>query len=427
MSQARIPSSLMTISRRWAEECEDGQDWRREGGCTVRWRRGGPRAHAIVVLNLPVPDDRRVWAQALALRDAGHRVLVVCPSMRGHRVGIRPVDGVEVCYLPMIEGRGPFGVVAEGVWNSALAVLSLVWMRWRGASSVQVCNPPDSLFILLWTARRLGLGTLYDQHDLVPAMASARPGFGWLRPLLERCERWTVANADLVSTTSSVQRDRLHDLYGLSATLIRSATHLDGPRPPPAGSDIRLGYLGVIGEQEGLDDLLEAFAAARSRGAIATLSIAGDGPYLAEVQRTARSLGLTDVVDFPGWLRGDELVEFLDSIDAMVVSDPSSEYNHACAMNKVIEAMALGRPVLMRPLEENCRLTGDHPWIATGFDIEELASVIVDFSTSDAVERSAVGARLRARYESEAAWDDHAARYVDAIGSLTEARRRGWR
>src|SRR5689334_8714666 len=95
------------------------------------------RGHAIVVLNLPVPDDRRVWAQALALRDAGVDVHVLCPSMRGHRPGRRTIDGVHVRYLRTVEGRGLAGVVGEGVWNTLLCLLALPSLARRRLRSLQ--------------------------------------------------------------------------------------------------------------------------------------------------------------------------------------------------------------------------------------------------------------------------------------------------
>ena len=375
--------------------------------------------HAIIVLNLPVPDDRRVWAQATALRDAGRRVHVLCPAMRGHRPGRRVVDGISVRYLRTIEGRGVVGTVAEGIWNTLLCILALPSLLRMRTTSLQVCNPPDTLFPVLAIARLLGMTTVYDQHDLAPAMATARPGFGRLRPLLELCERLTVRVANVVLTTSVEQQRRLASRFGVDATLIRSAPLLGSERPMPSRSGVvgstRLGYLGVVGEQEGLGDLLDAVAKTRIRGFDVRVTVAGDGPYLDDVRQHAARIGVDEVVTFTGWLQGDELDRFALSIDAMVVSDPDSEYNHHCAMNKVIEAMARGIPILMRPLRENLNLTGEHPWIATGFSIDDLAEVIASFASATPDVRAEVGAALRRRYEETATWSEHRERYLAAL------------
>jgi glycosyltransferase involved in cell wall biosynthesis len=373
--------------------------------------------HAIIVLNLPVPDDRRVWAQATTLRDAGVPVTVLCPSMRGHRPGRRDIDGVEVRYLRTYEGRGLLGVVAEGVWNTALTIAWLPWLLVRRVATLQVCNPPDTLFPTLWLARLAGVRVLYDQHDLTPAMASARPGFERLRPLLELFERLTVRAANRVITTSIEQQRRLHDRYGVDAVVVRSAPHANDDTPlhqPGAGAVI--GYVGVVGEQEGLEDLIDATALLHARGIHVDVRIAGEGPYLPDARAHAERTGAD--VTFTGWLQGADLESFLQSLDAIVVSDPDSEYNHHCAMNKVIEAMARGVPIVMRPLHENQNLTGDSAWVTDGWSIEAFADALAAFAASAADERAAMGGSLRERYERDVAWPLQAERYCDAVAGL---------
>src|SRR4051812_9332219 len=257
--------------------------------------------------------------------------------MRGHRAGRRDVDGIEVRYLRTVEGRGVIGVVSEGIWNTALVIAWLPWLLTRRVATLQVCNPPDTLFPALALARLARVRVLYDQHDLTPAMASARPGFERLRPLLELFERLTVRVSNRVITTSIEQQRRLRDRYGVDATVVRSSPHAgaDAHRHV-AGTGAVIGYIGVVGEQEGLEDLIDATARLRARGVAIDVRVAGDGPYLADAKAHAAS---TDAdVTFAGWLQGDELESFLQALDAIVVSDPESEYNHHCAMNKVIEA-----------------------------------------------------------------------------------------
>ena len=373
--------------------------------------------HAIVVLNLSVPDDRRVWSQACALRDAGVPVTVLCSSMRGHRPGIRELDGIEVRYLHTIEGRGLFGVLAEGFWNTAVVLAALPWLLRRRIASLQACNPPDTLFPVLAAARLARVRILYDQHDLTPAMASARPGFARLRPLLELFERLTVRVSHRVITTSIEQQHRLRDRYGVDAAVVRSAPNNDVAHGPAGADPPRLGYIGIVGEQEGLTDLIDAVVAVRARGVAIDVGIAGEGPYLADAKAHAASIGAD--VTFTGWLQGAELEAFLGGLDAIVVSDPDSEYNHHCAMNKVIEAMARGLPVVMRPLRENRNLAGGHAWVTDGWSIDAFADTIAAFASASAAERSEVGAVLRARYEADVAWPKQAARYVEVVAALS--------
>lgn len=367
------------------------------------------------MLNLPVPDDRRVWQQACAVRDDGRPVEVLCPAMRGHAPGRRIVDGVQVTYLRAVEGTGSIGLVIEGLWNTVICVAQLPRLIRRGVRTLQVCNPPDTLFPLLVVCRLLGVGTIYDQHDVVPAMATARGNLRWIRPLFELLERLTVRCADVVLTSSRTQQRRLEDRYGVTPVLVRSATVAEDATPVDTGTGCHLGYLGVIGSQEGLEDLLEAVVLARRAGVGSLrVSIAGDGPFLDEARAEAARLGLGDVVSFLGWLQGPRLEDFLTSIDAMVVTDPDSEYNHFCAMNKVIEAMSRGMPILMRPLEENRILTGGHPWIADDWSTRSLASVIERFAAASPEIRSSVGARMVERH-ARVSWSVHGPRYVEAV------------
>jgi glycosyltransferase involved in cell wall biosynthesis len=179
---------------------------------------------------------------------------------------------------------------------------------------------------------------------------------------------------------------------------------------------VMLGYVGVVGEQEGLGDLLEAVVLVRARGIDLDVAVAGDGPYLADAREHAARLGVD--VTFTGWLQGDELEAFFRSLDAVVVSDPESEYNHNCAMNKVIEGMARGLPIVMRPLAENLNLAGNDAWVTDGWSIEAFASTIATFATSTRDERVRRGNALRARYENDVRWDEQAARYVETVRAL---------
>ena len=377
----------------------------------------GRLSHVIFVLNLPVPDDRRVWHEAMAVRDAGRPVRVYCPAMKGHRAGRRVVDGIEVVYLRSFEGRGSIGVVLEGVWNTLLCLFHAFGFRASAVGSVQACNPPDSLFPVLALCRARGIRTIYDQHDVAPAMASMRPGLRRLRWLFDWCERLTVRASDVVVTSSQSQQTRLRERYDVEALLIRSATAPPQSLPRSGTDTCRLAYLGVIGAQEGLDDLLDAVdeIGGSVDGVAFELVVAGDGPYLAPLRERASAMGLDEIVRFPGWLSGDALAEFFPSVDAMVVADPPSEYNHHCAMNKVLDGMAHGIPVVMRPLRENLALTGDHRWVAAGWTVDDLASTIADFVRSTPAERDEEGARLSARYEANLQWTRQADAYVAAV------------
>jgi glycosyltransferase involved in cell wall biosynthesis len=419
-------------------------------------RTGAPGA-VIVVFNLPVPDDHRVWAQARTLHEAGLRVCVVCPAIRGAEPGRRVIDGIEVRCFRSFEGEGRAATVLEGAWTTIAAARAAkrALAGMVGPRALQVCNPPDLSFRLLQWARRRGVRTVYDQHDVVPLLAAARPSFRRLAGFFLACERRTVEAADAVLTPSGEQAARLHTLYARDAVVVRTAAVSEGgdaagdsagdaadgsradspdaatPTAIPAASPTDsssssassttsaeaeptvLGYLGVIGEQDGVADLVDAVQALRAAGRTGfRVEVAGDGPALPSVRERVTALGLGDVIQLRGWVGRGEIDAFLKGIDAMLVPDPESEFNHHCAMNKVTHAMARGIPVVLRPLRENARLAGRDGIVARDMTLPAFVEAIERLLDATPADRAAVGARLRAAFDADLSWDTSGPRYL---------------
>ena len=394
----------------------------------LRKRADAPARAVLVLLNLPAPDDRRVWAQAEALRDDGVAVTVVCPAIRGKQPGTARIDGIDVVYFASFEGVGRLGTILEGAWTTFVSARAARRALRQPASvrMLQVGNPPDMHFWLLARARRRGCLTAYDQRDVAPALAGSRPAFQKLEPFFLFCERRTVAAADVVVTPSSEQVERLRRLYGCEAVVVRTASlgdaeKADGGADAAArgrkdGRTTVLGYLGVIGEQDGVGDLIEAVDLLRERGVTGfRVEVAGDGPALAGVREQVARLGLGDLVRLRGWLGPAQVGPFLDEIDAMTVPDPDVEFNHYCAMNKVTHAMARGITVVLRPLRENSRLVGDSGVVAKDLSLPAFADALETAIGLPDEERAAIGKRLREIFEAELSWEISAARYLEAV------------
>jgi glycosyltransferase involved in cell wall biosynthesis len=388
--------------------------------------------HAVLVLlNLPVPDDQRAWSQAVALRDDGARVTVVCPAIRGRRPGTERIDGIDVIRFRSFEGQGALATAAEGLWTAAAAARAArsALRSSRGARRMlQIGNPPDLLFPLAWWARRRGIRTVYDQRDVVPVLAASRDGFSKLTPLFLAAEHRMITTADVVITPSEEQRARIQVRYGRDALIIRTAevpaeklteaddSPLQPESEPPLSPDLLIGYLGVIGEQDGLTDLLDAVALLRTDGATGfRVEVAGDGPALPAARAHATRLGLDDLVTFHGWLGPGAVDAFLGRIDAMAVPDPDNPFNHFCAMNKVTHAMARGIPIALRPLRENVRLTAGHAYEAADMTIRAFADALATLLKDAPAGRAEIAAAARATFEAELSWPHHAPRYVEAV------------
>jgi len=374
-------------------------------------RRGPAPTAVIVVLDLPVPDDHRVWAQAKALRDDGVAVTVVCPAAPDRPALSTTIDGIDVVY---IRAANP----ARAATRAAKRTLSGA----AGPRMVQACNPPDLLAGLLRWARRRGYTAVYDQHQVTPALAQTRRE-RWLSGYRERR---TIRAADVVITPSQEQVDRLRARYGREAILVRTAevddTAVRTERNGIAPRKTILGYLGRIGEHDGLGELIDAVHELRRRAARDfRLEIAGDGPALAAVRRKADRLDVSDLVAFHGWLDPPGVSSFLERIDAMVVPDPDLEFNHYCAMNKVTYAMARGLPVVLRPLRENARLVGDSPFLAADLSPGAFADALDALLLASPRERREAGECGRKRYEREFAWDINGPRYLVSVSPGSRA------
>lgn len=327
----------------------------------------------IVVENLPVPLDRRVWQESRALRDAGYEVVVICPRMRGWNAPYELREGIHI-YRHWISGeaKGMLGFLGE--YGSALVgelLLSLrVWWRHR-IEIVHLCNPPDLLFLVAWPWKLLtGARVIYDVHDVWPEMFEAKFKRRGLLYWGVRVAEWlTYRTADIVlATNESVKRTAL-GRGGKSEEavyVVRTAPKI-GALDRPADESLRrghaflVGYVGVMGNADGVHLLLEAIhhlVTERGRRDIQFL-LMGTGPEHEELRRQRDRLGLVEFVDMPGRVSDELLFTALRTMDLGVSSDPKNGYNDHCTMNKVLEYMAFGKAQVMFDLAEGRASAGE--------------------------------------------------------------------
>jgi glycosyltransferase involved in cell wall biosynthesis len=328
----------------------------------------------IVVENLPVPFDRRVWQEAQALRDDGWHVSVICPLNAQHLQPFEHLDGIDIYRhsLPL-EGRGMMGIMVEyavALFHETRLLLKIA--RHRGFDVIQVCNPPDILFLNTLPYRLLGKRVVFDHHDVCPELFAAKfKGDGLLhrtlQALLRTAEKLTMQCADLVIAANETYRElAIHrggkspdDVVTVYSPPDRSRMRRVEPNAALRGkSRLVLGYLGIIGDQDGVDHLVRMVGhLIRDHGHDdISAVVVGDGPALASVRELARNLELSDRITFTGYLRGDELLAALSTFDIGIIPDPVNPYNDKISMNKVFEYSALGIPSVAYPLFETRRL-----------------------------------------------------------------------
>lgn len=358
----------------------------------------------IVVENLPVPLDRRVWLEATALTEAGYQVSVLAPKGRGWTKDYELIDGVH-CYRYPEPPEAHSGALAY-----AREYLHALWhwfrlapkiRRERGFDVIHGCNPPDLIFLLGLFYRPFGVRYLFDHHDVCPELFEAKFGKrGLLYKVMLWWERLTFATADVSIATNesfrqiAITRGKMapEDVF-----VVRSSPRLDNFIPGPGDSSRRkgaktlLGYVGVIGQQEGMDLMVEAIDQLINRLGHRDLHVmvVGFGPHLEIVQADVAARGLDAWFTFTGGLFGPELVAALNAIDIGLSPDPKNAMNDISTMNKIMEYMTLEKPAVQFDLTEGRASAGEASLYARANDPADFADQIARL-----IEDPALGAEL---------------------------------
>jgi glycosyltransferase involved in cell wall biosynthesis len=415
------------------------------------WKRHSPNARAtsepdlplvgrrvlIIVENLPVPFDRRVWQEAKTLRDAGAHVAVICPTGNGHQQRYEFIDGVHIYRHPLpLEASSPLGYLSE--YGAALAWETyLAWMIFfkHGFDVIHACNPPDLIFLVALPFKLLGKKFIFDHHDINPELYEAKFGrrdMFWR--LLIALERLTFKLADASIATNNSYREIAMSRNSMAhekVFVVRSGpdlTLLNPVAPNPAwknGRRFLVGYVGVMGEQEGIDLLLEAaLHIVRSLGREdIQFCLVGNGPSYAKIKVAAAQMQLQDYVTFLGRLPDKEMFEVLCTSDVCVNCDRVNQMNNLSTMNKILEYMAMARPIVQFDMKEGRLSAGAASLYARANDPVDFATKIIDLLGDENV-RLVMGQIGRARIESELSWQRQSFRLVEAYSYVFSESRR---
>ena len=372
----------------------------------------------IVVENLPVPLDRRVWLEATSLTEAGYKVSVICPMGKGWTAAYEEIQGVHIYRYPEpVEAHS--GAVAyareylHALWH--MFRLARVVRREQGFDVIHGCNPPDLIWLLALRYRLSGVRYLFDHHDVCPELFEAKFNKrGLLYQIMLVWERITFAVADVSMATNesfrkiAIERGKMkpEDVF-----VIRSAPKVETFLPGPGSLEFRkgaktvMGYVGVIGQQEGMDLLvLAAEHLIRKLGKDDVhFVIVGFGPTLDEVKEDVRSRGLDSYFTFTGALFGDDMLAALNAVDIGISPDPKNAMNDISTMNKVMEYMTLEKPVVQFDLTEGRASAGEASVYAKANDPVDFAEKIA-WLMDHPVEAQNMGQMGRERVMEKLSW-----------------------
>lgn len=371
----------------------------------------------ILVENLPSPFDRRVWQEANALRDAGYTVSIICPTGKGYEGKYEEIDGIAIHRydLPM-EAEGAAGYAIE--YAAALFwtfVLSWRVFLTRGFDVIHACNPPDLFFLIGGFFRLFGRKFVFDHHDINPELYEAKFGrrdFFW--KLMVALERWSFRTADVSIATNESYKRIAVERGGMDPErvfVVRSGPSLERLRILPPDESLKrgrkhlVGYVGVMGRQEGIDLLLEAVrCVVHGHGRRDVhFGLVGGGTSLEEMKALAARLEVADYVTFTGRVPDAELLAMLNTADVCVNPDIANEMNDKSTMNKIMEYMALGKPIVQFDLTEGRFSARDASLYARKNDPADMAAKILEL-VDDPARCARMGEFGRRRVEGELEW-----------------------
>ncbi len=383
----------------------------------------------VIVENLPVPFDRRVWQEANALKDAGAQVSIICPKMRGFNASRETLNGIEIYRHPLpTEGAGAIGYLLE--YGIAiffqLLLATRIYLKNR-FHVIQGCNPPDLIFLVALFFRPFGVRYVFDHHDINPELYIAKFGRqDFFYRLMVMFERMTFRFASHSIATNESYRQIAISRGGMAPErvhVVRSGPNVSRLVPGPGKPEFKngrkylVGYIGVIGEQEGLDLLLESVRSLVSRRQDVQFSIIGDGTALAGIKQMAFEMGVSDFVAFHGRVSDQDMLDILNAADVCVNPDRPTEMNDLSTMNKIMEYMALGKPIVQYSLKEGRFSAGEASLYAANTDPEDFASKIETLLDDESL-RARMGAFGRERVVNELSWDYEQKRLIAAYRAI---------
>jgi glycosyltransferase involved in cell wall biosynthesis len=342
----------------------------------------------IIVENLPVPFDRRVWQEANTLKENGAKVSIICPIMRGYTQKYEVINDIEIYRHPLREGSGILGYMIEYAtsifWWYLLSIKIFLRKRFH---VIHGCNPPDLIFIVAIFFKLFGVKYLFDHHDINPEFYIAKFNKkGTFYKMLLLVERLTFMTANFsIATNESFKEIAIKrgKMPPSKVQVVRSGPKLDRLKiiPPfpkyKKGRSFLVGYVGVISETEGLDLLLDSIKHIVTLRQDVQFAIVGGGIELDNIKQLSSAMNLDEYVDFYGRVDDTTMIEILNTADICVNPDRPTDMNNLSTMNKIMEYMALKKPIVQYDLKEGRFSAQQASLYAKNTDTDDFANKII--------------------------------------------------
>lgn len=370
----------------------------------------------IVVENLPVPFDRRVWQEATTLKEHGADISIICPQMQGYTKQFEIIEGIEIHRHPLpLEARGAIGYLLEygaAIYHE-IRLAHKIYKK-KPFHVIHGCNPPDLIYLTARLFRNKGVKYVFDHHDINPELYIAKYNkkdfFYRLMCYFER-QTFIYAVASIATNESykkiAIERGKMK---AENVQVVRSGPKLDRlklQKPKDKykkGRKYLIGYIGVIGEQEGIDLLLESVKYICTKRQDVQFAIVGGGSDLEILKKLSIDMGLESHVDFYGRVSDQLLLDVLNTADVCVNPDKPTEMNNLSTMNKIMEYMALGKPIVQFDLKEGRYSAQDASLYADNNSTDDFAEKIIYLLNNDSL-RSEMGQYGYHRVLNELSWN----------------------
>lgn len=380
--------------------------------------RSTPRRVLLVVENLPVPYDRRVWQEALALRAANYQVSVISPATAKHPRLVEQLEGIHVYRYPMlIEGKGYIGLIAEYIWSFICIFSMTVFVSvGRGFDAIVMANPPDIYFPIMWMWRLFGKSTVFDHHDLTPELFATK--FHLDRSIVLSffyfAERRMLRAVHKVISTNESYKAIAMKRGGRTAEDVVVVRNAPDPlrftvrSPDPSlrkSAKYLVAFLGEIGQQDGVDVLIRAISAINTQlGAEAVhYVLMGAGPHYDNIVAQAEKCGVAEQITFTGRADNEMICRVLSSADLAVDPCPYSPHANVSTATKIMEYMFFSLPIVAFDLLETRRSAEGSIRYARLGDEAHFIELIVEL-LRDETQRRTLGRAARIRLDTALSW-----------------------